>query len=114
MKTKLLRKVRKRYSIYWHPNGIQIGELYHKIPCYQIEGFTKKDSLFFDYPVFVGDPEQNELAKIIYGYHRFFGTQEEAYKAILDDLKYRILNKYSKFGTRRIALRNLKEKLWYK
>ena len=105
MKIKLWKKVKKRYSLYWHPNGIKQFDLYHKLPCFMIEDKKGKKYL----PFFVGE---DILTENLFGKHRVCKSKEEAYRKTLDHLEAIIKTEYSKYGTRRIALKNKKEKLW--
>lgn len=102
MKTKLLRKVRKRYSISWYPEREKFELL--------------------DRGKVVGNQSLHKLN--IHSQSCFPQwipcTKEEAYDQILHTLWYVIRAKYGKFGTRRIAVfkakqlkMNTKEKVWY-
>lgn len=98
MKTKLLKKVRKRFSIEYYPNGRYIYGIFSETPMVCL--IDKEDSNNFDYFT-VG----------IY-------TKEEVYNILIEKLINIIRKEYSKYGTRRNKIKREKTdngiKLWWK
>lgn len=104
MKTKLLRKVRKRYSIYWYPerNVFELWDYDKSIytqPLNKAVYKTKYECCYIDYEDI---------------------TKEEAYKLVLGVLQRSITDTYWRYGVRRlfenqkvINKRFQKEKVWY-
>lgn len=103
MKTKLLRKVRKRYSIVYKSS--------HKFPPIICDGTWEviilidrdnnyNDKYFFieDAP-FIGDEK--------------YENKEKGHKAAMESLNKWILRHYAHLGTRRNKLYNKQEKLWF-
>lgn len=103
MKTKLLRKVRKRFQINYYPNGYDFGSGYEtNVPCVALI-----DTKFWTW----------QSCPII---HRELLSEEGsikelAFKNCLHYLEQVIVNTYDKYGTRRNKKpRKTEEKLWYK
>lgn len=103
MKTKLLRKVRKRFEINYYPNGYY---------------FTDNDKLNSECVVLI-DNSCIISSRVIYKSwdsswsNRKF-TKEVGYKECYEKLKSQILHSYEKYGTRRNKkLEKIEEKLWY-
>jgi len=101
MKTKLLRKIRKRYEINYYPNGYDFGSGYDT----NTECVALIDTGFWTF----------KASPII---HRVFlvgGTSKEyGFKECLNQLNNIIINKYDYYGTRRNKkLEKKEEKLWH-
>lgn len=93
MKTKLLKKVRKRFEILYYPKGIEVYEIGNSKVFYLDEKFQvvdKKDTF----------------------YTRYYNTKNEALDEIIE--KCRCL--YSKYSTRhkKQQLKNKPVKVWYR
>lgn len=95
MKTKLLRKVRKRYSIEYFPLGLEMFQEFVEGPV----------MILYDYGLGRG-PITCDLRK---------KNKEEAYNYLYGFLTEWIAYDYKEFGTRRNKkLKESKIKLWYK
>lgn len=104
MKTKLLRKVRKRYSITYEEDSTFYKDVAYG--TYDIMFLRDNESCYRYRATFVGKaPSKN---------HKCFETKEEAFKYCHSLLCKWMLSDYSNYGVRRNAVRKLKkEKLWY-
>jgi len=98
MKTKLLRKVRKRFEINYYPNGYSFGgdRWETSMPCVVlIDNYT-----FFTSPI-------RHVASVNI-------SKQNGYWECYNALKEIILNTYWEKGTRRNKkLEKIEEKLWY-
>jgi hypothetical protein len=92
MKVKLLKKIRKSYSIIYFPNG------YHYISDNKTMILFNHDSDIIQYCIIDGD-------KV---------SKDKAYSVLREKLMEVILKKYKKYGTRRLKKNGDIEKIWYK
>lgn len=95
MKTKLLRKVRKRYSIVYYPNGFK----------------THMDTIYSECVVLNDSKCSFNARMTVFQMTRF--TKEEAFSILRIKLIKWIRNDYDHLGIRKNKLRKIKEKLWY-
>ena len=99
MKTKLLKKVRKRFSIEYFPNGRYIYGEFEKTPM-----------------VCLIDREDSDNFRYFYVLSRC--PKEDAYSFAMKIMKELIIKEYSKYGTRRNKIRRQAtdngQKLWWK
>lgn len=93
MKTKLLRKVRKRFSVHWNE--------YKKVFY-----LKDKNKIIYSQPLF--KYITNVVSGDTYGTHISI-SKDEAYNFIFDHLSYLISHEYFKYGIRR----NKSTKVWY-
>jgi hypothetical protein len=89
MKVKLLKKIRKRYSIIYYPNGVYL------------------DNDFYDGPITVLYDTQNDYRTKISSAHK-----EQAYGLLYGMLLKWIKKDYSKYRKRKKNI--IEEILWYK
>ena len=89
MKVKLLKKIRKRYSIIYYPNGVYIDNDFYKGPL----------TVLYD--------KQNEYRTKISSSHK-----QQAYKELYSLLIKWIDKDYSKYRKRKKNI--IEETLWYK
>ena len=101
MKTKLLRKIRKRFEINYYPNGYDFGSGYET----NAQCVVLIDKSFWNF----------RSSPIIY--REFIGgnvTKEEAFEYCLYYLQDIIIEKYDSYGTRRNKeSKKTTEKLWH-
>lgn len=103
MKTKLLRKVRKRYSIVFEKNSTYFKDVING--TWDFVQLIDKDFAYRQTTVFVSKkPKSNG---------KVFETKEEAFQYLHDVLTKWILKDYAHLGVRRNKTRNIREKLWY-
>lgn len=94
MKVKLLKKVRKRFSIIYYPKGRKLW------------------SGHYDTPILVLlDNEDNEIISHVHIDYK--QTYDMSYEHLYQRLKETIIVKYRKYGTRRIKTKIVVKK-WYK
>ena len=91
MKIKLLKKIRRDYSIVYYPNG------YDYVTHGKVMVLFYEDSLV-RYVLLNGNAV----------------TKESAYNTLYQELIDIILKKYQQYGTRRLAKNGSIEQLWYK
>lgn len=89
MKVKLLKKIRKRYSIIYYPNGVYL------------------DNDFYDGPITLLYDKQNDYRTKISSAHK-----EQAYGLLYEMLLKWIEKDYSKYRKRKKNI--IEEILWYK
>jgi hypothetical protein len=106
MKAKLLRKVRKRYSIFKFPNGVKLW------------GKTIKDPTILLYD---GNDVLNNVVikkittpRIYSGDTIFVCSEVEGLKHLKEAMLINILREYSAYGVRRNAKLLVAEKLYYR
>lgn len=103
MKTRLLRKIRKRYSIEYRENS----DFYESVVSglWNIMFLWDNDDSYRRIPVFIGKkPNSSDL---------FFETKEEGFEYLRKRLCQWIAKDYKSAGTRRNKNINKIEKLWY-
>nr|DAI89665.1 MAG TPA: hypothetical protein [Caudoviricetes sp.] len=102
MKTKLLKKIRKRYEINYYPNGYDFGSGYEtSTACVALI-----DTRFWTF-------EPNPVIEIYFVDKEF--NKDWAFNCCLNSLSRLIVNKYDKYGTRRNKKsKQITEKLWHK
>lgn len=88
MKVKLLKKIRKKYSIFYYPHGVEGCDGVYYINKYVIHS-------------------KYELIPL--GYHRDYNTLEEAKEGLLRLLRH----KYKKYARKNNIIRK-RIKVWYK
>lgn len=111
MKAKLLRKVRKEFSINNHPNGLRKDQLFVYVNTFVQTLTLKIGDNITDYCVVVPTKDSQEY-RLTGVYH--FETEKEAFYYLHSIMLYRALLMYDKHGTRRIAKREIAKKLYLK
>lgn len=109
MKAKLLRKVRKEFSIISHPNGLQKDQTFLHINTYCQTITLNMGNQITDYCVV--NPDDNKEYRLT-GV-QYFKTEKEAVAWLHSIMLWRVLSRYSEHGTRRIAKRNIANKLYF-
>lgn len=113
MKTKLLKKVRKRFEILDRPKGGHIFDHFHKRPHLLIYDKHKSQSMFAYYDVIVyGGEKIREIDNCISSCF-WAETREEAIKKAKPLLLSQILNTYDKQRTRHKNAMKDQRKVWY-
>lgn len=110
MKTKLLRKVRKNFSIISYPNGLKAIQMFLHINTL-VKTLTLNDGNHItDYCVVTpsNGPEYR-----LHGV-KVCKNEKEAFKYLQSIMISRVLSKYEEYGVRRIAKRQVAEKLYLK
>lgn len=110
MKAKLLRKVRKEWSINNHPNGLQSDQGFLFINTHILTLTLNNGINITDYCVVA--PDDNKEFRLT-GV-RYFNTEKEAFKWLHSIMSWRVVTKYEQHGTRRIAKRKIANKLYFK
>lgn len=108
MKVRLLKRARKEFTINHYPNGCE-----KPVPGYLRTAIIRR----FGPDTFT---LENSNREVLFYYdsskEHFLDTQQQIYDRLYKEMMKRILEKYAKYGTRRLTKEKVQQtpnKLWY-